>query len=283
MDVAKIGIIGAGQMGSGIAQVAATKGYSVVVTDIRNDQLAASAKNVEKGLTKLQTKGMIASKNEIYDRIQWHADMERLRQCDLVIEAVIENETIKKEVLRALDSLLKDEALIATNTSSISITRLAHATSRPEKFIGMHFMNPVPLMNLVEIIRGHHTSDETVSIIKSVAERMGKTSTLALDYPGFIANRILMPMINEAFYALMEGVASPHDVDLTMKLGCNLPMGPLALADLIGLDTCLAIIRVMHAGLGDDKYRPCPLLIKYVEAGLFGRKSNAGVYTYTNT
>lgn len=280
MEIQKIGIVGAGQMGAGIAQVSATAGYSCIVTDIRNDALVAGSKTVERSLTKLEAKGAIASKNEIMDRIQWHADMERLRQCDLVIEAVIENENAKKEVLRALDSLLKEEAIIATNTSSISITRLAHATTRPEKFIGMHFMNPVPLMNLVEIIRGHHTSDETVFVIKSVAEKMGKTSTTSHDYPGFIANRLLMPMINEAFYALMENVADARDIDLTMKLGCNMPMGPLALADMIGLDTCLAIIEVMHHGLGEDKYRPCPLLRKYVEAGLLGRKTNAGVYSY---
>lgn len=280
MEIMKIGIIGAGQMGAGIAQVAASAGFSVAVTDNRNDALVHGAKIVEKSLSKLLAKGVITNKLEIIERIQWHADMDRLRQCDLVIEAVVENEATKKEVLRTLDSSLKDEAIIATNTSSISITRLAQATSRPEKFIGMHFMNPVPMMNLVEIIRGHHTSDETLLTVKSVAERLGKTSTTSQDFPGFIANRVLMPMINEAFYAMMEGVASPSDIDLTMRLGCNLPMGPLQLADLIGLDTCLAIIAVMHEGLGDDKYRPCPLLRKYVEAGLLGRKTNAGVYTY---
>jgi len=280
MDVKRIGVVGAGQMGAGIAQVSAASGYSCIVTDIRSDALVLGAKAVERSLAKLLAKGVIDNKSEILDRIQWHADMERLRQCDLVIEAVVENEGIKKEVLRALDSLLKEEAIIATNTSSISITRLANATSRPEQFIGMHFMNPVPLMNLVEIIRGHHTSDETLATIKTVAERMGKTSTTAHDYPGFIANRILMPMINEAFYALMENVAAASDIDLTMKLGCNMPMGPLALADMIGLDTCLAIIEVMHEGLGDDKYRPCPLLRKYVEAGLLGRKTSGGVYGY---
>ncbi|HXW54089.1 MAG TPA: 3-hydroxyacyl-CoA dehydrogenase NAD-binding domain-containing protein [Myxococcota bacterium] len=283
MDIKRIGVVGAGQMGAGIAQVAASAGYSCAVTDIRNDALVTGAKTVEKSLAKLLAKGLIDNKNEIVDRIQWHADMERLRQCDLAIEAVVENEGVKKEVLRALDSVLKEEAIIATNTSSISITRLANATTRPEKFIGMHFMNPVPLMNLVEIIRGHHTKDETVLAIKTVAEKMGKTSTTSHDFPGFIANRILMPMINEAFYALMENVADASDIDLTMKLGCNMPMGPLALADMIGLDTCLAIIEVMHDGLGDDKYRPCPLLRKYVEAGLFGRKTKAGVYSYQTT
>lgn len=280
MEVMKIGVVGAGQMGAGIAQVSAMAGIWCVVTDVRNDALVAGAKTVEKSLAKLQQKGVVHNKQEVLERIHWHADMDRLRQCDLVIEAVIENEQVKKEVLRNVDSLLKEEAIIATNTSSISITRLAQATSRPHKFIGMHFMNPVVLMSLVEIIRGHHTADETVNVVRAVAEKMGKTSTLAHDYPGFIANRILMPMINEAFYALMENVASAKDIDTTMKLGCNQPMGPLALADLIGLDTCLAIIEVMHNGLGDDKYRPCPMLRKYVEAGLLGRKTNAGVYTY---
>lgn len=282
MDIVRIGIVGAGQMGAGIAQVAASSGFSCVVTDVRNDSLIAGAKNVAKSLAKFQAKGAINNKDEILDRIHWHADMDRLKQCDLVIEAVVENLTVKKEVLRTLDSLLKDEAIIASNTSSLSITKLAHATSRPGQFIGMHFMNPVPMMKLVEIIRGHHTKDETVNTVKSVAERMGKISTIANDFPGFIANRVLMPMINEAFYALMEGVSNAQDIDLTMKLGCNFPMGPLALADLIGLDTCLAIIEVMHGGLGDDKYRPCPLLRKYVEAGLLGRKTNAGVYHYQN-
>jgi 3-hydroxybutyryl-CoA dehydrogenase len=281
MEIMKIGIVGAGQMGAGIAQVSAMAGISCIVTDVRNDALVAGAKSVEKSLTKLQSKGAVANVHDVLERIQWHADMDRLRQCDLVIEAVIENEQVKKEVLRTVDSLLKEEAIIATNTSSISITRLAQATGRPHKFIGMHFMNPVPLMALVEIIRGHHTADETVQAVRSIAEKMGKTSTLSHDYPGFIANRILMPMINEAFYALMENVACAKDIDTTMKLGCNQPMGPLALADLIGLDTCLAIIEVMHNGLGDDKYRPCPLLRKYVEAGLLGRKTNAGVYTYS--
>jgi 3-hydroxybutyryl-CoA dehydrogenase len=280
MNIGKIGIIGAGQMGAGIAQTAAMTGFSCVVTDVRSDALLAGAKSVTKSLAKFAAKGLVLNKDEILDRIQWHADMDRLKQCDLVIEAVVESLPVKKEVLRALDSLLQDEAIIASNTSSLSITKLAQATSRPDKFIGMHFMNPVPIMKLVEIIRGHHTSDATVAVVKAVAEKMGKISTIANDYPGFIANRVLMPMINEAFYALMEGVSNATDIDLTMKLGCNFPMGPLALADLIGLDTCLAIIEVMHDGLGDDKYRPCPLLRKYVEAGLLGRKTAAGVYQY---
>ncbi|USN51898.1 MAG: 3-hydroxybutyryl-CoA dehydrogenase [Myxococcales bacterium] len=282
MTIAKIGVIGAGQMGAGIAQVAATAGFFCVVTDARNDALLNGAKNVEKSLARFESKGLINSKKEVLERIHWHADLERLRQCDLVIEAVVESESIKREVLRSLDAQLKEEAIIATNTSSISITRLAQATSRPKQFIGMHFMNPVPLMKLVEIIRGHHTSDETLNKAIKTVESLGKVSTIAHDYPGFIANRILMPLINEAFFALMENVASAHDIDQTMKLGCNFPMGPLALADFIGLDTCLAIIEVMHKGLGDDKYRPCPLLRKYVEAGMLGRKSNQGVFQYCN-
>lgn len=283
MEIMKIGVVGAGQMGSGIAQVSSMAGFSCLVTDVRNDALIVSAKTVEKSLIKLEQKGMVENAQEALERIQWHADIDRLRQCDLIIEAVIEQEQAKKEVLRTIDSLAKEEAIIASNTSSISITRLAQATSRPHKFIGMHFMNPVPLMKLVEIIRGHHTADETVDAVRHVAEKMGKTATLSQDYPGFIANRILMPMINEAFYVLMENVASAKDIDTTMKLGCNFPMGPLALADLIGLDTCLAIIEVMHEGLGDDKYRPCPMLRKYVEAGLLGRKTDVGVYTYKTT
>lgn len=282
MSIHKIGVVGAGQMGAGIAQAAASAGFFCVVTDARNDALLCGAKSVEKSLAKFEAKGLIANKKEIFERIDWHADLERLRQCDLVIEAVVENESIKREVLRSVDALLKEEAIIATNTSSISITRLAHATTRPNQFIGMHFMNPVPLMKLVELIRGHHTDEKTLELTKQVVEKMGKVSTIANDYPGFIANRILMPLINEAFFVLMEGVASATDIDQTMKLGCNFPMGPLSLADLIGLDTCLAIIQVMHDGLGEDKYRPCPLLRKYVEAGMLGRKTGQGVFKYHN-
>lgn len=280
MLVTQIGVVGAGQMGAGIAQVSAMSGFACVVVDIRNDALLTGAKSVEKSLNKLEQKGIIDNKKEVVELIHWHNDIERLRACDVVIEAVVEQENIKKEIFRTIDSLIKEEAIIASNTSSISITRLAQSTQRPHKFIGMHFMNPVVLMSLVEIIRGYQTSDETVHIVEALAKKMGKTSTIAKDFPGFIANRILMPMINEAFYTLMEQVAHAHDIDTTMKLGCNMPMGPLALADMIGLDTCLAIIEVMHKGLGDDKYRPCPLLRQYVEAGLLGRKTSAGVYTY---
>lgn len=281
MSIHKIGVVGAGQMGSGIAQVAAMAGYSCAVTDARSDALDLGARAVQKSLSKLAAKGLIKDHNEIMNRIQWHADMDRLGHCDVVIEAVVENEHIKSEVFRALDAVLKEDAIIASNTSSISITRLANATTRPQKFIGMHFMNPVPLMKLVEIIRGHSTSSETVEIITGLAVKMGKVPTLAADYPGFITNRVLAPMINEAFFALMEGVAVAEDIDTSMRLGCNFPMGPLTLADFIGLDTCLAIMEVMHRGLGEDKYRPCPLLRKYVEAGLLGRKSGEGVFKYS--
>jgi len=279
-SINKIGVVGAGQMGAGIAQVAAMAGFTCSVTDTRSDALESSSRNVQKSLTKLAAKGLIKDAHEIANRIQWHADMDRLSNCDLVIEAVVENEHVKTQVFRALDALLKEEAIIASNTSSISITRLANATTRPAKFIGMHFMNPVPLMKLVEIIKGHHTSAETVEVIMGLAHKMGKTPTIAADYPGFITNRVLTPMINEAFYALMEGVAHAQDIDTSMRLGCNFPMGPLTLADFIGLDTCLAIMEVMHKGFGEDKYRPCPLLRQYVEAGLLGRKSGEGVFKY---
>lgn len=283
MEISKIGVVGAGQMGCGIAQVAATSGFSCVVIDNRSDSLEKGAMQVDKSLTKLFSKNLIKNPQDIKERIIWQADIDRLKNCDLVIEAVIEDEMVKREVFHSLAAILKEDAIIATNTSSISITRLAQFSGRAHKFIGMHFMNPVPLMQLVEIILGHHTDEDTIISITKVAQKMGKTTTIVNDYPGFAANRILMPMINEAFYALMEGVASAKDIDLTMKLGCNQPMGPLALADLIGLDTCLAILEVLHKGLGDSKYRPCPLLRKYVEAGMFGRKTSEGVFKYSDT
>lgn len=278
--IQKIGVIGAGQMGSGIAQVAASAGYYCVLTDARPEALSLSAESIDKSLTKLISKGVLADKESIIKRLAWHNDLGSLASCELVIEAVVENEAVKVGVFKALDAILGKDAIIASNTSSISITRLASCTQRPSQFIGMHFMNPVPLMKLVEIIRGYQTSDLTVSEVKAVAERMGKISTLANDFPGFITNRILMPMVNEAFFTLMEGVAKAEDIDLSMKLGCNFPMGPLELADFVGLDTCLAITEVLHHGLGEDKYRPCPLLRKYVEAGKLGRKSGEGVYRY---
>jgi 3-hydroxybutyryl-CoA dehydrogenase len=278
--ISKIGVIGSGQMGAGIAQVAATFGFDCLINDQNPKALKLSESNILKSLDKLLQKNLIKNKEEILNRIKFQADLAKFHDCDLVIEAIIENEQVKLDLFRSLDAFLKPEAIIASNTSSISITKLASATLRPEKFIGMHFMNPVPLMNLVEIISGYRTSSETLLAIKKVAEQMGKISTVAKDFPGFIANRILMPMINEAFFALMESVADAKDIDLTMKHGCNMPMGPLALADLIGLDTCLAIMEVLHSGLGEDKYRPCPLLRNYVEAGLWGRKTQVGVFNY---
>ena len=246
MEISRIGVVGAGQMGAGIAQVAASSGCSCIVIDNSQESLNKAALVVEKSLSKLFSKGLIKNIQEVQERIIWHTDLEKIKNCDLVIEAVSEQESVKKNVFCLLDSILKKEAIIASNTSSISITKLASFTSRVPKFIGMHFMNPVPIMQLVEIILGHHTDQHTLNVINNLAEKMGKITTVAKDYPGFIANRILMPMINEAFFALMEGVASAADIDTTMKLGCNQPMGPLALADFIGLDTCLAILEVLH-------------------------------------
>ncbi len=280
MEISRIGVVGAGQMGAGIAQVAASSGFSCIVIDNSQESLNKAVLSVEKSLSKLFSKGLIKNIQEVQERIIWHTDLEKIKNCDLVIEAVSEQESVKKNVFCLLDSILNKEAIIASNTSSISITKLASFTSRANKFIGMHFMNPVPIMQLVEIILGHHTDQHTLNVISNLAEKMGKITTVAKDYPGFIANRILMPMINEAFFALMEGVASATDIDTTMKLGCNQPMGPLALADFIGLDTCLAILEVLHKGLGDDKYRPCVLLRNYVQAGLLGRKTQRGVFNY---
>lgn len=278
--ITSIGVVGAGQMGSGIAQVSACAGYQCIVSDLNDQALDLGQKNVLASLKKLEAKGLLKEDaDKIASRISWCGNISRLNACDLVIEAVVENEQVKNGVLKALDETLKKDAIIASNTSSISITRLALATNRPEQVIGMHFMNPVPLMSLVEIIRGAKTSEKTVESIQTVVQRMGKIAATANDFPGFIANRILMPMINEAFFALFEGVASAKDIDLTMKHGCNMPMGPLALADLIGLDTCLAILEVMKEGLG-DKYSPCPLLKEYVLAKRLGRKTKLGVYEY---
>lgn len=273
-----IGVVGAGQMGAGIAQAMAINGFSCIVTDQSPDVLKQALENIKKSLQKLSDKGLVKDQAEVLKRI-FLGTFDDLAQCDLVIEAVVENENVKKNVIGALDRLLKPEAIIASNTSSISITRLSEVTKRPSQFIGMHFMNPVVLMNLVEIIRGAKTSEETLKTIEDLVKSLGKVATVSADTPGFIANRILMPMINEAFFALMEKVSSAKDIDQTMKLGCNMPMGPLALADLIGLDTCLAIMEVLHKGLG-EKYIPCPLLRKYVDDGLLGRKTKAGVYTY---
>ena len=280
MAVEKILVVGAGQMGSGIAQVAAQTGLAVYLTDVNEGVLQEGVRTIEKNLARSVEKKRLSQDemDETMGRIE--AGREYAADADLAIEAVVETMEVKTEVFRALDEQLGDDAILATNTSSISVTELGARTGRPEKFIGMHFFNPVPVLNLVEVIRGLETSDETYETISNLAERLGKTPVEVQDYPGFAANRILLPMINEAVYCVMEGVAEPEDVDTVMKLGMNHPMGPLALADLIGLDTCLHIMDVLHQGMGDDKYRACPLLKRYVAAGWLGRKSGKGFYTY---
>lgn len=280
-QINKIGVVGAGQMGAGIAQVSATSGLNVVVTDISETQLERAKATIHKSLTKLSDKGRLEEEpSSIAERIRYSTTISDLADSQIAIEAVSENEEIKNKVLLDIDNSLNKDAIIATNTSSIPITRLAAKTSRPNRFIGMHFMNPVPLMKLVEIIPGLATDKAVTDLTVALAEKLGKETSTSQDYPGFVVNRILMPMINEAIYALMEGVATPEDIDKGMKLGTNQPMGPLALADFIGLDTCLAIMEVLHEGMGDSKYRPSPLLRKYVEAGFLGRKSGRGVYSY---
>lgn len=277
-----IGVVGGGQMGAGIAQVFATHGLQTVLVDVSDHQLLKAKSGIEASLEKLTAKNVIeaASRERALMALSFKNDMQALAGCDLIVEAITENERVKIEVFQKLDKITSATTIFASNTSSIPITRLAAATSRPGQFIGMHFMNPVPLMKLVEIIPGMTTSDDTTRRILDLAHALGKETTRSADYPGFVVNRILMPMINEAFNALMEGVASAEDIDKGMKLGTNQPMGPLTLADFIGLDTCLAIMRVIHDGLGDPRYRPSPLLVKHVEAGWLGRKSKRGVYSY---
>jgi len=282
MAIEQVGIVGAGQMGNGIAHVFALAGYDVLLNDISEDAMAAAVALVDKNMDRQVSKGLITqdAKSNAIARIKTTPTLAELGQTDLVIEAATERETIKTAIFEDIIPHLKPSTILASNTSSISITRLASRTDRPEKFIGFHFMNPVPVMQLVELIRGIATDEPTFQACHDVVAKLGKTSATAEDFPAFIVNRILMPMINEAIYTLFEGVGSVESIDTSMKLGANHPMGPLELADFIGLDTCLAIMNVLHDGLADTKYRPCPLLTKYVEAGWLGRKTKRGFYDY---
>ncbi len=282
MGIDRMAVVGAGQMGSGIAQVAAQTGVEVVVADASPELAKRSVEKLAATLAKLVEKGKIpaAEREAALGRIRAARALEDCAGADLAIEAIVENEGVKKEIFRRLDALLRPEAILASNTSSISITALAAATKRPDRFVGMHFMNPPPVMQLVEIIRGLQTSDATYAAVVALAKRFGKTTVTSKDSPGFIVNRILIPLLNEACFALQEGLASPEDIDTGVKLGLNHPMGPLTLADFIGLDTCLYIAEVLHRELGEDKYRPAPILRQYVAAGWFGRKSGRGFYRY---
>ncbi|HLR69825.1 MAG TPA: 3-hydroxybutyryl-CoA dehydrogenase [Pseudogracilibacillus sp.] len=283
MEIQNITVIGAGQMGSGIAQVCAQSGYNVLLQDVNEEALGKGMDSIQKQLTRSVDKGRIseAEKEDTLNKLSSSIDIGDVYEADLVIEAVIENLDVKKELFQQLDSIVPSHTILATNTSSLPVTEIAAVTNRPEKVIGMHFMNPVPIMKLVEVIRAIQTDKETYETIVDVTKELNKTSVTVNDYPGFVANRILIPMINEAIYTVYEGVASPEDVDTVMKLGANHPMGPLTLADFIGLDTCLYIMEVLYEGFGDSKYRPCPLLRQYVQAGWYGKKSGRGFFTYS--
>ncbi len=282
MEIKSVGVIGAGQMGNGIAHVLALAGYDVLVNDVNKDALDNAVRTIEGNLARQASRGKISDEavQAALGRITTTLELPRLGKTDLVIEAATERETIKQAIFEDLQPHLLPHTILTSNTSSISITRLASRTDRPERFMGFHFMNPVPVMQLVELIRGIATDEETYNACKAVVDKLGKTAASAEDFPAFIVNRILMPMINEAVYTLYEGVGSVQSIDQSMKLGANHPMGPLELADFIGLDTCLAIMNVLHDGLADTKYRPCPLLTKYVEAGWLGRKTQRGFYDY---
>jgi 3-hydroxybutyryl-CoA dehydrogenase len=278
-----VGVIGAGQMGNGIAQVMSHKGgVRVIVQDISQAALDKAAQTIDTSLAKFVSKNVLTDeeKQAAQQRISYSTDLSGLKDADLIVEAIVENEGVKKSLFQQLDELAKPEAILASNTSSISITRLASATKRPEQVIGMHFMNPVPLMKLVEIIRGAQTADATYQIVNELALKLDKTTVVSRDFPGFISNRVLMPLINEAIFALYEGVASAEDIDTVMKFGMNHPMGPLQLADFIGLDTCLSIMNVLYEGFNDARFRPCPLLRQYVDAGWLGKKAGRGFYQY---
>ena len=281
-NIEKVGVIGAGQMGSGIAFVCAQSGYQVRINDVAEERLNAALATINGLLSRQVAKGQIeeGDRAAVLDRISVAGRLEDVGGCDIVIEAASENEDTKRRIFQNLRPFLKPGAIVASNTSSISITRLASVTANPEHFIGIHFMNPVPKMQLVELIRGIATGDDTYDAAKKFVAKLGKTATMSEDFPAFIVNRILLPMINEAIYTLYEGVGSVESIDTAMRLGANHPMGPLQLADFIGLDTCLSVMQVLHEGLADSKYRPCPLLVKYVEAGWLGRKTQRGFYDY---